>query len=204
MIPTFILTRTFAISALFVGASPVAYAAPIPSPAYMGTSAVIPRSCRQMGCLYALPTGNTDSPTTTGGSTAAQGSTSSASTSALQVIDLLISALQGAASSLRDQAAIPTTPSTDLAVGDTASADGGATSPVGSTLVAAIESAVNAVNSADSLHTAGEIPSAATDDTVAASPSVSSDSEGSPVVPAVEVVGFSAVNREEVDHPSPV
>ncbi|KAI0645156.1 hypothetical protein C8Q79DRAFT_755708 [Trametes meyenii] len=206
MVPTFILTRTFAISALFVGAFPVTYAAPIPSPAYMGTSAVIPRSCRQMGCLYALPTSNTantNSPTTTGDTTAApdSASPSSVSTSALQVIDLLISALQNAASSLRDQAAISTAQSSDLAVGDAipANIEDGATPPTESTLAAVIESAVNAVSPAGLSHPVEDAPSTPTDDAVAESPSVPSDSEGSSAVPAVEVVGFSTVNREDSD-----
>ncbi|KAI0669599.1 hypothetical protein C8Q78DRAFT_992696 [Trametes maxima] len=56
MIPTFILTRTFAISALLSGAFSVAYAAPVASAADGIQVPYGKRSCRQMGCLFEVPT----------------------------------------------------------------------------------------------------------------------------------------------------
>ncbi|KAH9834102.1 uncharacterized protein C8Q71DRAFT_909109 [Rhodofomes roseus] len=47
MVATFILTRTFAISALFVGAFDLAYAAPVP---YGADVSFDPRNCRDGGC----------------------------------------------------------------------------------------------------------------------------------------------------------
>ncbi|KAI9062441.1 hypothetical protein FKP32DRAFT_1574242 [Trametes sanguinea] len=96
--PMFILTRTFAISAMFVGAFPVTYAAPVPT---VVVKSISPRWCRQVGCLYAIPESTTSGTSST--NTSLVPSSSSASSSALQVIDILISALQSAASTLREQ-----------------------------------------------------------------------------------------------------
>ncbi|KAL1938508.1 hypothetical protein VTO73DRAFT_11531 [Trametes versicolor] len=76
MVATFILTRAFAISALFVGAFPLADAAPVPAPSLLDTvlrfssylkheqpsapdlfvqaAPLSKRSCRQQGCLKRL------------------------------------------------------------------------------------------------------------------------------------------------------
>ncbi|KAI0326342.1 hypothetical protein GY45DRAFT_120196 [Cubamyces sp. BRFM 1775] len=56
MVATFILTRTFAISALLVGAFSSAYAAPVVSPRNsVDTTNHGKRWCRQMGCLVEIP-----------------------------------------------------------------------------------------------------------------------------------------------------
>ncbi|KAI0645152.1 hypothetical protein C8Q79DRAFT_1011251 [Trametes meyenii] len=62
MVPTFILTRTFAISALFAGAFSVAYAAPVASPVDGMQVLFVKRSCRQMGCLFEVPTHSESAP----------------------------------------------------------------------------------------------------------------------------------------------
>ncbi|RPD57972.1 hypothetical protein L226DRAFT_525944 [Lentinus tigrinus ALCF2SS1-7] len=100
MAPTFILTRAFAISALFVGAFPVSYAAPIPSAASPSVR-IAARGCRQMGCLYALPTGNTDTSddaSSTSITTTLSIPPGGFSQESMQVIDFLISALSAARS----------------------------------------------------------------------------------------------------------
>ncbi|KZT72266.1 hypothetical protein DAEQUDRAFT_763009 [Daedalea quercina L-15889] len=58
MVATFILTRTFAICALIVGALPLAQAAPIDSAAV--AEHIGERNCRILGCLrFVLPHDNT-------------------------------------------------------------------------------------------------------------------------------------------------
>ncbi|PCH35805.1 hypothetical protein WOLCODRAFT_140091 [Wolfiporia cocos MD-104 SS10] len=52
MVATFILTRAFAISALFVGAFNLAYAAPVAYPANVHLDG---RNCRQEGCTFKEP-----------------------------------------------------------------------------------------------------------------------------------------------------
>ncbi|KAL1938505.1 hypothetical protein VTO73DRAFT_11528 [Trametes versicolor] len=78
MVVAFILTRTFAISALLVGALPVAFAAPVPSSDVVrafvslhffrktddneisiATQSFDKRFCRQMSCLFEAPTDTT-------------------------------------------------------------------------------------------------------------------------------------------------
>lgn len=110
MVPTFILTRTFAISALFVGAFPVSYAAPIPNAA-SPSMRFAARGCRQMGCLYALPTGSSDSsddPTSSNITTTLSIPPGGFSQESMQVIDFLISALTAARSVTTDASASPT------------------------------------------------------------------------------------------------
>ncbi|THH33043.1 hypothetical protein EUX98_g1123 [Antrodiella citrinella] len=52
MAPVFILTRAFAISALFVGALPTVWSAPVPvQPRFLG-------ACREMGCFFAEASGS--------------------------------------------------------------------------------------------------------------------------------------------------
>lgn len=51
MLPTFILTRTFAISALLFGAFNIVYAAPVPS---VIDTVMLYRDCRQPGCMDAV------------------------------------------------------------------------------------------------------------------------------------------------------
>ncbi|KAI0629439.1 hypothetical protein C8Q77DRAFT_1065208 [Trametes polyzona] len=182
--PMFILTRTFAISALFVGAFPVTYAAPIPTEVATSASIHVPRWCRQMGCLYALPEGSSDS-SDTGDATNATAATSlspsaDASTSALQILDLLVSALQSAASSLR-QSSSTKTASTSLdakipSVAETSAADGD--------VFAAVAAAIASVASPPAQIADGEV-------------TPSSDKEEASV-PAVEVVGFSTISSTEV------
>ncbi|EIW54390.1 uncharacterized protein TRAVEDRAFT_52095 [Trametes versicolor FP-101664 SS1] len=73
MVATFILTRTFAISALFVGAVlPFAIAAPLPSPEVVRSFSFDKRFCRQMSCLFEVPTDTTDGPSTEAADTDAQ------------------------------------------------------------------------------------------------------------------------------------
>ncbi|KAI0828001.1 hypothetical protein BC628DRAFT_1409508 [Trametes gibbosa] len=166
---TFILTRAFAISALFVGAFPLAYAAPVPTRAVASGSVVLPRFCRQMGCLYALPEGATDSANTSDTATTTPISTETSS-SALQVIDLLISALQSAASSIQQSASLPTT---DTMVAAVAPASADTTSS--GTLAAVVEAAAEA-----------------------AAASIPTSSEGATAQPAVEVVGLSTIESADV------
>ncbi|KAL1948198.1 hypothetical protein VTO73DRAFT_12273 [Trametes versicolor] len=99
--PAFILTCAFIISALFLddAVSPVAHAAPLPPKATVAYSALELRSCSKLGCLYAVP----DTDASNDDNTTATVSPSADASSALQVIDLLISAMESAASSL-DQA----------------------------------------------------------------------------------------------------
>ncbi|EJF60746.1 hypothetical protein DICSQDRAFT_161931 [Dichomitus squalens LYAD-421 SS1] len=97
MVQTFILTRSFAISALVVGAFPVAYAAPVPK-VVVHEARHDPRGCRLMGCLYALPTGQEDTNATNSASVTTSQTT--LSTDSLQVIDFLISTLTSARNSL--------------------------------------------------------------------------------------------------------
>ncbi|KAI0741026.1 hypothetical protein C8Q76DRAFT_209563 [Earliella scabrosa] len=53
---SYILTRAFTISALLVGAIPVACAAPVPeSLGRSSTTTFYDRGCRPTGCLYAVP-----------------------------------------------------------------------------------------------------------------------------------------------------
>ncbi|KAI0774817.1 hypothetical protein BD413DRAFT_611819 [Trametes elegans] len=58
MVASFILTRTFVISALCVSAFSVAYAAPVASPeGEVNVTDVLEGCfCRQMGCLFVEPT----------------------------------------------------------------------------------------------------------------------------------------------------
>ncbi|KAI0741025.1 hypothetical protein C8Q76DRAFT_209509 [Earliella scabrosa] len=107
MAPTFILTRTFAISALFVGAFPVSYAAPIPNPA-ASSMRLSPRGCRIMGCLVALPSGTaTESDASTSATVppALQIPPGGFSQESMQMLDFIISALTSARSAA--VAAIP-------------------------------------------------------------------------------------------------
>ncbi|TFK92020.1 hypothetical protein K466DRAFT_573343 [Polyporus arcularius HHB13444] len=101
MVPTFILTRTFAISALFVGAFPVSYAAPIPNAASPSLH-LAARGCRQMGCLYALPTGSSDTSDDASITPTLQIPPGGFSQESMQVIDFLISALTSARSATTD------------------------------------------------------------------------------------------------------
>ncbi|KAI0767147.1 hypothetical protein C8Q74DRAFT_1369983 [Fomes fomentarius] len=125
MVPTFILTRTFAISALFVGAFPVAYAAPIPNTASAG---IAPRGCRQMSCLYALPTGNTDTSNASSSSAATfpalqipQGGFSQES---MQMLDFLISALTSARSAAAEASSAVIQPTVNAVTVDAVTVDG--------------------------------------------------------------------------------
>ncbi|KAI1791130.1 hypothetical protein LXA43DRAFT_1094742 [Ganoderma leucocontextum] len=116
MVQTFILTRSFAISALVASAFPVTYAAPIQRPNIVVHQARgnYPRGCRLMGCLYALPTGQNTN-------TAATESTSTPSSDdSLGVIDLLISALTSARNSLASTSSTATNAVTVDAVVDPA------------------------------------------------------------------------------------
>ncbi|KAH9935236.1 uncharacterized protein BXZ73DRAFT_76927 [Epithele typhae] len=65
MVPTFILTRTFAISALVFGAFPVTYGAPVPA-----SAALERRQCHRMGCMIAVPNDTADTSNTNGTTTA--------------------------------------------------------------------------------------------------------------------------------------
>ncbi|KAL7277731.1 hypothetical protein ACG7TL_008669 [Trametes sanguinea] len=190
--PMFILTRTFAISAMFVGAFPVTYAAPVPTAA---AKSISPRWCRQMGCLYAIPEASTSAANSTNSSI--DPSSSPASSSALQVIDILISALQSAASTLREQSSssLPS-PANDAADLPESVED--------DTLAAVIGSVVDAMTSEDAPNS--DVASSSMDDTVGTpesdTPVVATEEPASP--PAVEVVGYSTVNSAEVDAPPSV
>ncbi|PIL33612.1 hypothetical protein GSI_04235 [Ganoderma sinense ZZ0214-1] len=111
MVQTFILTRTFAISALAVGAFPITYAAPIQRPEIVvhQMRGNYPRGCRLMGCLYALPTGTDTATTETTTSTPS-------SDDSLGVIDLLISALTSARNSLASTSSTATSATVDAVV----------------------------------------------------------------------------------------
>ncbi|KAI0753173.1 hypothetical protein C8Q80DRAFT_497630 [Daedaleopsis nitida] len=117
MVPTFILTRTFAISALFVGAFPTSYAAPIPN-------SIAPRGCRQMSCLYALPGANADASDAAANTTfppSLQIPTGGFSQESMQMLDLVISALTYA----RSAASAPAESAAEVQPAvDTVSADG--------------------------------------------------------------------------------
>ncbi|KAI0707194.1 hypothetical protein C8Q76DRAFT_800545 [Earliella scabrosa] len=101
MAPTFILTRTFAISALFVGAFPVSYAAPIPNAAASSMQRLSPRGCRIMGCLVALPSESTTESNASTSATvppALQLPPGGFSQESMQMLDFIISALTSARS----------------------------------------------------------------------------------------------------------
>ncbi|KAL1938507.1 hypothetical protein VTO73DRAFT_11530 [Trametes versicolor] len=178
--PTFILTRTFAISALFVGAFPVTYAAPVLTKAAAISSHLEPRFCRAMGCLYALPDADSSDAASNTTSTAAVTPSADAS-SALQVIDLLISALQSAASSLRQSSTAQTAISS---------------------VNAAVPAAVDAAEPVETDSLAAAIAAiAATAAPAIEAPSV--DAQEDAPTPAVEVVGFSTVASTDVDTTAP-
>lgn len=117
MVQTFILTRTFAVSALVLGVFPLTYAAPIQRPEIVvhQMRGNYPRGCRMMGCLYALPTG-TNTATTENTSTSTPSSDDS-----LGVLDLLISVLTTARNSLASTPSTATSAVTVDAVVDPAS-----------------------------------------------------------------------------------
>ncbi|KAI0695210.1 hypothetical protein C8T65DRAFT_48486 [Cerioporus squamosus] len=152
MVPTFILTRTFAISALFVGAFPISYAAPIPNAAspsmvrlrFSGSAVCTnppfqrfaARGCRQMGCLYALPTGSSDSsddPTSSNITTTLSIPPGGFSQESMQVIDFLISALTAARSVTTDASASPTVDAVEH-TDDAVKVDGFATAAIAAEL----------------------------------------------------------------------
>ncbi|KAI0774823.1 hypothetical protein BD413DRAFT_603405 [Trametes elegans] len=186
--PIFILTRTFAISAMFVGAFPVAYGAPVPSES--GVSRLDPRSCRQMGCLDASSDTSLASPS----------SATTDTDSAIQVIDFLISALRSAASDINQKSSSSSAPSTNTAVDaalpssfDTVDSTEDESTVAGAIIdavIAAVQSGTLADEDGSTSSTAGVL---ATDKTL------SSGVEDSPSSPAVDVVGFSTVSESEVD-----
>ncbi|KAI0369039.1 hypothetical protein BV20DRAFT_423997 [Pilatotrama ljubarskyi] len=191
--PVFILTRTFAISALFVGAFPITYAAPIPSEAASLSSVVLPRFCRQQGCLYALPGSNSDSPDATADPVATPPPLSTdASSSALQVIDLLISALKAAASSLRLSSAAS---KANVAVAATSApiADAAADPAIDDGIAAVIGALADAVDAP-----AEDVPPSSLPEL----PVANADADNDASVPAVEVVGFSTMKSTEFDNPA--
>ncbi|OSC97305.1 hypothetical protein PYCCODRAFT_1481365 [Trametes coccinea BRFM310] len=68
MVAIFIITRAFAISALFAGVFQIASAAPVGSPQGVLAYNYGKRWCRQMGCLFEVPTSSASpgTPTATG------------------------------------------------------------------------------------------------------------------------------------------
>ncbi|KAH9889409.1 hypothetical protein C8Q73DRAFT_793606 [Cubamyces lactineus] len=201
--PMFILTRTFAIFAMFVGAFTVTHAAPVPTAA-VAKSVISPRWCRQMGCLYALPEANSGSANTSDSSSAAAQAPlpSDGSSAALQVIDLLISALQSVASTMREQSSdLSDLPSSSPAALDSALPPAAESS----------ESAQDEVIAADVEAIAKAVQSEAVDEETpsidfeeASSPSavavdtLSTDVESESQPPSVEVVGYSTVASTDV------
>ncbi|KAH9855949.1 hypothetical protein C2E23DRAFT_882705 [Lenzites betulinus] len=104
----FIRTGTFAVVAVFVGAFQSAYAAPVPTDAAVSESPILRRFCWQLSCLYAAPSEDT--------SGLSDGVSAEASSSALQVINLLISALQSAGDSIQKSSSAQATNTTVDAV----------------------------------------------------------------------------------------
>ncbi|CDO74709.1 hypothetical protein BN946_scf184847.g17 [Trametes cinnabarina] len=193
----FILTRAFAISAMFVGAFRMTHAAPVPSSV---TKSISPRWCRQVGCLYALPEGSTSEANSSASSSPLASPSSDASSSTLQVIDILISALQSAASTLREQS------STSLAPPDTSTVDSTIPTDVDypasvedGTLAPVIGEVADAMVSEDATDSA--VPTTPTDDPLSTPEPVppSTATEDAAPSPAVEVVGYST---EVNDRPS--
>ncbi|KAI0326357.1 hypothetical protein GY45DRAFT_1221445, partial [Cubamyces sp. BRFM 1775] len=181
--PMFILTRTFAISAMFVGAFTVTHAAPVPTAA-VAKSVIAPRWCRQMGCLYALPDANNGSANSSDSSSeAAQAPLPmDGSSAALQVIDLLISALQSVASTMREQ-------SSDLSDLPSSSA---------AALDSALPSAAESSESEEDEAIAADVAAIAKAAQSEAVDTLSTDAESESQPPAVEVVGYSTVASTDV------
>ncbi|KAI8978313.1 hypothetical protein BD414DRAFT_509384 [Trametes punicea] len=187
--PMFILTRSFAICAMFLGAFPLTYAVPIPTA--VSTSVLEPRYCRLVGCLYALPEGTTSDEDSSNSSDPSPTSSLDASSSALQVIDLLISALQAAASTLNDQASsAPLASSTDDAIDTAIPAIIDSPLPTeADPLSAVIGAVVDAAPLEDAAEYDPPVNPTGSPTSVPASEAFSSDAEDGSDLPAVEVVG---------------
>ncbi|KAI0663948.1 hypothetical protein C8Q70DRAFT_1049489 [Cubamyces menziesii] len=206
--PMFILTCTFAISAMFVGAFTVTHAAPVPTAAAVAKSVISPRWCRQMGCLYALPEANSGSANSSDSSSATTQAPlpSDGSSAALQVIDLLISALQSVASTMREQSSdLSSLPSSSAAALDSSLPSAAESSESAEDeAIAADVAAIAKATQAEAI--SEEAPS--TDFEEASSPSavavdtLDTDAESESQPPAVEVVGYSTVASTDVDSDS--
>ncbi|KAL7277730.1 hypothetical protein ACG7TL_008667 [Trametes sanguinea] len=94
MVAIFIITRAFAISALFAGAFQIASAAPVSSPqGVLAYNQYGKRWCRQMGCLFEVPTSSASpgTPTSTGVQAAYNSVPSADTMSVIESPDRLIS-----------------------------------------------------------------------------------------------------------------